>query len=258
MKKYQLDLNVGTNVSVAGDAFLLELTSQDKLPECVPGQFVEVLVSDSPRTFLRRPISIHDIDRKNNTLYLLIRKVGPGTEKLSTLKQGDTVNVLMPLGNGFDYRSLPTAHPLLIGGGVGIAPLLLLGRQMAADGISPTFLFGGRSRDNLLRMDVFGQIGQVYATTEDNSFGQKGFVTNHTILTQERFDQIFACGPTPMMKAVARYAASNGIPCQVSLEHRMACGIGACLCCVEDTKDGNLCVCKEGPVFNIERLKWLD
>ena len=105
-------------------------------------------------------------------------------------------------------------------------------------------------------LDEFKKYGRVFTTTEDGSAGEKGFVTNHSILQQEQFDRISTCGPTPMMKAVARLAREKGIDCEVSLENLMACGLGACLCCVEKTTEGNLCVCKEGPVFNINRLLW--
>ena len=254
MKKYQLDLTILANRPVSADAFLLELYSDVSLTDVVPGQFAELLVTDSPVTFLRRPISIHDAGE--HTVSFLIRKAGRGTERLSRLNAGEKLNAILPLGNGFSYTKETAGHPLLVGGGVGIAPLYLLGRKMLADGIRPTFLFGGKQADNLLRIEEFNKLGDVYVTTEDASAGEKGFVTDHSILNRERFDAIYACGPTPMMKAVARYASARAIACQVSLEHKMACGIGACLCCVEETKEGNLCVCKEGPVFSTERLLW--
>ncbi|MCQ2074700.1 MAG: dihydroorotate dehydrogenase electron transfer subunit [Bacteroidaceae bacterium] len=259
MGKYQLDLVVRSVRTISSDTFLLELTMPGtgaRLPEVQPGQFAEFLVRGSETTFLRRPISIHDVDYQNNAIYFLIRKAGAGTAKMSELKTGDTINVILPLGNGFDYATTMPKHPLLVGGGVGVAPLLLLGKAMKSAGIRPEFLFGGRGKDNLLRIDEYGKSGKVHVTTEDGSCGQKGFVTDHTVLKEESFDCIYSCGPTPMMKAVASYASEKGIPCQVSLEHKMACGIGACLCCVEDTKDGNVCVCKEGPVFNTEKLLW--
>lgn len=256
MKKYQLDLVVNSCTSVSPDTFLLELTHHEMLPEAVPGQFAEILVEGSPKTFLRRPISIHDIDRVRNSVSFLIHKVGAGTERLSRLCPGDTVNVLLPLGNGFDYVSVRPSHPLLAGGGVGVAPLYMLGRELATQGVQPTFLFGGRNVSNLLRMDAFEKLGRVFATTDDGSFGEHGVATDHSVLRNEKFDVIYACGPTPMLKAVAAHASRNGIACQVSLEHKMACGIGACLCCVEQTRKGNLCVCKDGPVFSIEELLW--
>ena len=145
---------------------------------------------------------------------------------------------------------------LLIGGGVGVAPLLYMGAEMKLAGIEPTFLLGARTAQDLLLTDEFNKYGRVYVTTEDGSEGEKGFVTNHHILTQETFDRISTCGPTPMMKAVARLAKAKGIACEASLENLMACGLGACLCCVEKTVDGNVCVCKDGPVFNIQSLLW--
>ena len=121
------------------------------------------------------------------------------------------------------------------------------------------FLLGGRTADDLMQLDLFEQYGRVYVTTEDASKGEKGFVTNHSILSKEQFDSVSTCGPKPMMVAVARWAASAGVPCEASLENLMACGLGACLCCVEKMADGhNLCVCKEGPVFKTEKLSWLN
>jgi dihydroorotate dehydrogenase electron transfer subunit len=109
----------------------------------------------------------------------------------------------------------------------------------------------------LLRLESFEAVGKVYVTTEDASLGEKGFVTNHSLLIDgDNYDKIFACGPTPMLKAVAAWAKEHEIACEVSLEHKMACGIGACLCCVENTEEGNVCVCKEGPVFSIDKLLW--
>ena len=145
---------------------------------------------------------------------------------------------------------------LLVGGGVGIAPLLFMGEAMLQLGVRPTFLLGARSKSDLLRLDAYRACGTVYVTTEDGSEGEKGFVTQHSILQREKFDNIAVCGPKPMMMAMARYAREAQIPCEVSLENMMACGLGACLCCVEETKDGNVCVCKEGPVFDVEKLKW--
>ena len=139
---------------------------------------------------------------------------------------------------------------------MGVAPLLYLGKVLKEKGLEPTFLLGARSAKDLLMLSEFEKYGRVLVTTEDGTMGEKGFVTNHSVLQQEQFDMIQVCGPTPMMKAVARYASEKGIECEVSLENLMACGLGACLCCVEKTKEGNLCVCKEGPVFNIKRLLW--
>jgi len=159
------------------------------------------------------------------------------------------------LGNHFS-KPEPSDKVLLIGGGVGVAPLLMLGKEINDQGLDVTFLLGARSAKDLLELDEFAKYGDVYTTTEDASTGEKGFVTQHSILNEKAFTKIYSCGPKPMMQAVARYASQKNIECEVSLENSMACGIGACLCCVEDTVDGHVCTCTTGPVFNIKKLKW--
>ena len=255
MKKYLLDLTVKAVERIHERYVLIRLTDEKPLPEMVPGQFVEVRVDGSPSTFLRRPISINFVDREQNELWLLVATVGEGTRKLAELKAGDLLNCLLPLGNGFTTAK-QGEKVLLIGGGVGVAPLLYMGAEMQSKGIEPTFLLGARTAKDLLLIDIFKRYGRVFVTTEDGSEGEKGFVTNHSILQNERFDRISTCGPTPMMKAVARFAKEKGIDCEASLENLMACGLGACLCCVEKTTEGNLCVCKDGPVFDVKKLLW--
>ena len=258
MKKYCLDLQVVENIALSSNCFLLKLTSDCPLPEMRPGQFVEVRIDDSPFTFLRRPISIHFVDREKNELWLLFQGVGEGTWKMATYAKGDYVNLLLPLGNGFRFPPYTyDARVLLVGGGVGVAPLLYLGYELYETGFDIDFLLGFRSKDDVLQYKNFRQIGPVYLTTEDGSMDQKGFVTDHTLLQEETYDYIFTCGPKPMMVEVAKYAVSKGTPCQVSLENTMACGFGACLCCVEQTIEGHKCVCTEGPVFHINQLTWL-
>ena len=256
MKKYCLDLNVKSVEHINEKYVLLRLTSPEALPEMMPGQFVEVRVDGSQTTFLRRPISINNVDRESNELHLLIACIGDGTRKLGQLKAGDSLNVMLPLGNGFTMPQSPESKHLLVGGGVGVAPLLYLGYEIKKMGGVPCFLLGARSKKDLLLMEEFEKVGKVFVTTEDGTEGEKGFVTNHSILDKERFDMISTCGPKPMMMAVARYAKKAGIACEVSIENKMACGVGACLCCVEDTTEGHVCVCKDGPVINIDKLKW--
>ncbi len=256
MKKFILDLTVKSVERVSDKHVLLRLTDSSPLPEMQPGQFVEVRVDVSASTFLRRPISIHFVDYEANELWLLVALVGDGTRQLAQLVPGQTLNCVLPLGNGFTMPQSPSERILLVGGGVGVAPLLYMGAAMRRMGAEPVFLLGARSAGDLLRLDLFNKYGRVYITTEDGSAGEKGFVTNHSILASKRFDRISTCGPKPMMVAVARYAAKAGIDCEASLENMMACGLGACLCCVEKTTEGNLCVCKEGPVLNIKKLLW--
>ena len=235
---------------------LLRLTHENPLPPMLPGQFVEVRVDGSPGTFLRRPISINYVDEANNELWLLVATVGDGTRRLARLTAGERLNCVLPLGNSFTMPADPSKRLLLVGGGVGVAPLLYFGKCIAAMGAKPTFLLGARSAQDLLLLDEFNKYGRVYVTTEDGSAGERGFVTNHSLLQKEHFDQISTCGPKPMMVAVARYASKADIDCEASLENMMACGLGACLCCVEKTTEGNICVCKEGPVLNIKKLLW--
>lgn len=256
MKKYILDLTVKSVERINEKYSLLRLTHADALPEMVPGQFVEVRVDNSPSTFLRRPISVNFVDRDANELWLLVAAIGEGTRHMVAMQAGDTLNCVLPLGNGFTMPTSPSQKVLLVGGGVGVAPLLYMGAEMKRAGIEPTFLLGARKAADLLEIDLFNKYGRVCLTTEDGSEGERGFVTNHSILGQEHFDMIATCGPKPMMMAVAKYAAGAGIECEVSLENMMACGLGACLCCVEKTTEGNLCVCKEGPVLNIKKLLW--
>ena len=261
MKKYILDFRIAENVQLHDNYALLKLTPANgqPLPPMLPGQFVEVRVDRSPATFLRRPISINFVDYDRNELWLLIRKAGEGTRTLCALPAGETLNLVLPLGNTFTLPENPDEKILLVGGGVGIAPMLYWGKYLKEKGYTPRFLLGFRSDKDLLQYEQFKQWGEVYISTEDGSLGEKGYVTNHSILEQRRFDRIYTCGPKPMMVAVAKYAKNLSIPCEVSLENTMACGIGACLCCVEKMNDGHhVCVCTEGPVFNSEKLTWLN
>ncbi|MDL2277510.1 dihydroorotate dehydrogenase electron transfer subunit [Parabacteroides sp. OttesenSCG-928-G07] len=259
MKKYMLDMKVTENLRLHQNYCLLKLTTEQALPDMLPGQFAEIRVDNSPTTFLRRPISINYVDQSKNELWLLVQLVGDGTRRMAEYKPGENMNLLLPLGNSFTIPSKDQKelNLLLIGGGVGTAPMLFLGEKLKQAGFNPAFLLGARSASDLMQLDDFKKIGSVYLTTEDGSMGEKGFVTDHSILKKERIDRIYTCGPKPMMMAVARYASANAIECEASLENTMACGIGACLCCVEKLNNGHhVCVCTEGPVFNIKELSW--
>lgn len=256
MKKYVSDLRVVSVEHITDKYVLIKLTQDERLPEVLPGQFVEVRVDGSPSTFLRRPISVNFVDYDANQLWLLVAAVGDGTRRLARLQAGDVLNCMFPLGNSFTMPASKDENVLLVGGGVGVAPLLYFGKKLCDMGCSPVFLLGARSEKDLLMLDEFSKYGRVCVTTEDGTAGERGFVTNHSVLGEIRFDRISTCGPKPMMVAVAKYAKANGIECEVSLENKMACGVGACLCCVEKTTEGNVCVCKEGPVVNINKLLW--
>jgi dihydroorotate dehydrogenase electron transfer subunit len=256
LKKHVQDLQVIDTVRLNKRHFILELLAPEKFPLILPGQFVQALVEDSPATFLRRPFSIHSVDYKKNTLSLLVQIKGPGTNHLSKLKAGDQLNLIYPLGNSF---SLPfTKDVLLVGGGCGVAPLLFLAQFLNQSNIHPTILLGFRTRDEVSEIETYSAYGKVHVITDDGTEGEKGLVVDHSIFQKERleFKKIFCCGPDAMMKAVAKIARMHRIDCEVSLENTMACGFGVCLCCITPTDRGNERVCVEGPVFNINRLKW--
>ena len=239
----------------AKSTYLL-LQSDEPLEEIKAGQFVQVRIDDAQHTYLRRPISIHDVDYQNRTITLLVQRVGEGSNKIADTEINDTLNIIYPLGNGFTIPENKNGNFILVGGGIGIAPLYYLGKMLKEKGIEPQFLLGGRSKSDLIMLEDFEKVGKVYITTNDGTLGEQGFVTQHSIWKEKKFDMIYTCGPKPMMMAVTKIARENNIDCEVSLENLMACGLGACLCCVENTIEGNVCVCKEGPVMNINKLLW--
>jgi dihydroorotate dehydrogenase electron transfer subunit len=256
MKKYIDDFIVTENRRLNSEYVILTLQLDRELPEILPGQFAEVRVDNGPHTFLRRPISIHDVDSEKRQIKLMVQEIGEGTRLMGKLKKGDKLNLVYPLGNSFSEPE--QGDVLLVGGGCGVAPLLYLGRKLKEKGITPRFLLGARDREGLIALDEYEKTGEVNVTTEDGSMGTKGFVIHHPLMRTEApsYSHIFTCGPEPMMKVVAKYAEKHNIKCEVSLENKMACGIGVCLCCVTDTKDGHLCTCTDGPVFDSTYLKW--
>lgn len=213
-----------------------------------PGQFVHVKKPDSVN-FLRRPFSIADADRENGTITLIYRIVGKGTAEYAAMKVGEAFSILGPIGNGF---ALKDGRPLLIGGGVGIAPLIYLSRQLKDK--KPILLIGGKNKDEVFWEKYLQEFAdKIYITTDDGSVGFKGFTVQllPQILAENNIEHIYTCGPNIMMEGVAKLAHEHDIDCQVSLEKRMACGIGVCLGC---TFEGKLTgkrrkVCTEGPVF---------
>lgn len=255
MKKHLLNFTLLKNQALNANHNLLEFGCDQTLPPMQPGQFVEVRIDGSVHTYLRRPFSIHRVDPLRNTLHLLIKSVGEGTASLAGLKPGAAVNMLVPLGKGFPLEEGPEI--LLVGGGCGVAPLYFLADEMRRSGRQVAILIGGRTKNDILMADEYARFGKVLISTEDGSKGETGMVTAHSIFTEQvfPFKAIYCCGPDGMMKAVSHIAEKRGIPCYVSLENTMACGIGACLCCVVDTAQGHRCVCTDGPVFRSSELR---
>ena len=219
-----------------------------------PGQFVSVYTKD-PSKLLPRPISICEINKKHGTLRLVYRVTGEktGTKEFSELKAGDTIPVIGPLGNGFPLEKAAGKKAFLMGGGIGVPPILELAKQLKCE--KKQIVVGYRDQATFLR-DEFEQNGELYISTEDGSVGTAGNVMDAIKANALDADIIYACGPTPMLRAIKSYAEENGIECYISLEERMACGIGACLACVCQSKEkdahsnvNNKRICKDGPVF---------
>lgn len=251
------NLLVTENVPLNSTNFLIRLVSSKSLPKFEPGQFVNIEIKNSSEIFLRRPFSVFEVDYISNTISIIVKILGRGSKKLTEIKAGETLSVIFPLGKGFTFPS-KNERVLLIGGGSGVAPMLYLAKESGLNRNNVHLLLGAKSVDDHIKVEGYNQYANFHFSTDDGSFGEKGFVTQHSIFLNEikTFDKIYACGPDAMMKAVAREAKKNNIFCEVSLENLMACGFGVCLCCIEPTIKGNLCVCTEGPVFNINDLKW--
>ena len=254
MKRVQ-DFKVKHYRRLNAENYILTLQGDSLETDMLPGQFAEIRVPGIADVFLRRPISILDFNPAENTISFYIKAIGKGTRQLGSLQEGETVNIVYPLGNSFSL--IKKGKALIVGGGSGIAPFVQLGRELKKRNVETTFLLGGRTKGDVFLTDEFSEHGNVLVTTEDGSRGEKGFVTHHSVFQGDfDFDKIYTCGPDPMMKAIAKIAGEKKIDCEASLENMMACGIGACLCCVTPTVNGNKVVCTEGPVFNTKQLGW--
>lgn len=266
VKKQISDFTVERNLPLGDNFVQLHLRTSDKLPEIVPGQFVQVQIPSSIHGWLRIPISIHDADVPSGHIKLLVQKVGEGSKMIASLKEGETVNLILPLGKGFtrpeyNYRKdAPNKGPfrvLLVGGGAGLAPIYYMARLLSEADMPFDILVGARSTERMVLANELSKLGPTAICTEDGSVGIKGMVTDHPLWKGVSYTHVYTCGPTPMMKAVAAKARELKAYCEVSLENTMACGLGACLCCVTPSAEGhNVCVCTEGPVFEAGKLGW--
>ncbi len=255
-KKYVGNFQLIENTQLNTTNYLLKLKSETPLPEILPGQFVNVEIPNTSEVFLRRPFSIFEVDYGKNTLSMIIKILGKGSKKLTESKVGSSINLVYPLGKSF---TLPQKDEkiLLIGGGSGVAPMLFLSKKSKLPAKNIEIIIGARTKEDHFDIERYNQYATLNYTSEDGSYGEKGFVVHHSKFQDlSKYDKIYACGPLGMMKAVDQAAKKNNIFCEVSLENLMACGFGVCLCCIEPTKDGNKCVCTEGPVFNVNELKW--
>lgn len=248
MKNIQHRFKITENRRLTGRTFLMRLSGPSGVMDC-PGQFLNLAVEGK---FLRRPISICDYD--GDLLTLLYDVVGDGTEEMSRWKPGYEVDLLAPLGNGFDIER-SGQRPLLVGGGIGIAPLYKLAKMLVARGIRPIVILGFNTAADAVWVEEFAATGaEVHVSTADGSMGTKGFVTDVPECTDGQASYFYACGPMPMLKALCQ---KMEIPGELSLDERMACGFGVCMCCSLKTLDGAKRICKDGPVFRKEELIWI-
>ena len=232
---------------LTGDTFELVLSGDTSAIQ-LPGEFVNL---ELPGHFLRRPISICDWDEQSITL--LVKVVGQGTRDLTAYANGTRLDVLSGLGNGFD-PTLSDGKPVLVGGGIGIAPLFGLARRLLALGVCPTVVLGFRTAADTFYVEEFKSLGcEVIIATEDGTMGVKGFVTD-AVKTLPDAHYVSTCGPPPMLKAV--HALPQLTAGQFSFEARMGCGFGACMGCTIPTKDGYKRVCKDGPILFKEEIVW--
>lgn len=249
MKDIKKTFEIKENRKLSSRTWLLRLKGNIDSLSCA-GQFVNIAI---PGKYLRRPISVNRYYPKEKDLYLLYNIAGEGTEILSGMQPGEKLDLLVGLGNGF---SIPEEiqRPLLLGGGIGAAPLQQLAYDLMANGKVPQVVLGYNSKDETWGMEKeLRDLGiETHICTVDGSLGTKGFVTDVIREKNLKFDYFYACGPTPMLKALSQLEQ----PGELSLECRMGCGFGACMCCSLQTKNGNKRICKDGPVFKKSELIW--
>ena len=240
----QTIFEITKNIPLNSQVMLMDLKGDVK--DNHPGQFIDIALDG---LFLRRPISICNIS--GDTMTIIYKIVGKGTEKMAMLKAGDKLDVLTNLGNGYDL-SIVNKDALLIGGGVGVPPLFMLAKELLSKGINVTIILGFNTKDEIFYEDEFKALGaKVLVTTVDGSYGIKGLVTD--AFKDVKYDYFYTCGPLPMLKAVYKATDTSG---EFSFEERMGCGFGACMGCSCKTNFGNKRICKDGPVFKKEEIIW--
>lgn len=242
-------------IEIADSIYKLTLQGELVSEMKSPGQFVHIKVGDTDGPLLRRPISISSIDKSKKQFTMIYRKEGVGTSILKDKVPGMAVDVLGPLGNGFPVNETNAGSTaLLVGGGIGVPPLLELSKQLTANGVKVIQVLGFQSKNVVFGEEEFSILGETYVVTVDGSYSHKGFVTDVIDFYQCDFDTMYACGPTPMLKALATRFSNKKV--FLSLEERMGCGIGACFACVCHTPDDATGysykkVCSDGPVFRV-------
>lgn len=266
-----MNTKITSNKKISPTSWEMKLTCPEIVQEAKPGQFVMVRIGNDIDAFLRRPLSIHDI-KNSSSLELLYKVVGRGTEIMRGLKKGDNIDILGPLGKGFEISNAPESA-ILIAGGIGVAPLGFLLRSLRKRGLKKEniyFLYGAKTRSEILFLSLIKDLGaKILIATEDGSLGKKGMINGQlekllkTLTKKKNETSIFASGPNNMLKVVSSIAEEFSIPCQISLEANMACGFGVCLGCAVKIKNNDngsryKMVCKDGPVFEAGEIVWQD
>ena len=251
MAKVKMTSTILQQDCIGTDIYSLWLDAPEIASQAKPGQFISVYSNDSGRV-LPRPISICEIDREKGALRIVYRIAGKGTAEFSGMKAGETLDILGPLGNGFPMDVIKGKRVFMMGGGIGVPPMVQTAKEAEAE---VTVIAGYRNSEIFLKEELEAN-GTLVIATEDGSVGTKGNVMDAIRENHLEADVIFACGPTPMLRAIKTYAEENGILCYISMEEKMACGVGACLACVCQSKDvdhhshvHNKRICKDGPVF---------
>lgn len=250
------EVRVVSNKNLAGDIYLMRLASLEFIKEARPGQFVQVQCGTGTDYLLRRPLSIHRV--YNEFFELLYKVVGRGTQDLSRIAAGEKIDVIGPLGNGFDLNKLPQ-RLMIVAGGIGIAPMMFLTDELRKRQAKITVVLGSRTRHELLYHDELSRgVENTFVSVDEDSAGNVGSIIDilPEVIGYAKPKHVFVCGPEEMSKKAARLCLEKEIPCQVSLERQMGCGIGVCLACVVKTDAGYRRVCKDGPVFDAREIVW--
>ncbi len=254
MNKIQHKFKVVSNKKLAPRFFCLALDAPSLLNKIQPGQFIHIKVSDGYAPFFRRPFSVY---RAKKYIEIFYEPIGPGTHLLSLKKPGEELDILGPLGNHFSWPAHGVKQVVMIAGGIGIAPFLILSDHLAKKGYELILLYGGRTKEHVYPMKEFKQNGcQVFVSTDDGSVGIKGRVSIlfSKITLDSKTTMLYTCGPKFMMSAVKEFVEAHDLRCEASCEETMACALGACLGCSIETSLGYKTVCYDGPVFDIREV----
>ena len=250
---------VVSNTQVGPRLYILVLAAPQVAPLVQPGQFVHLKLNGFEAHILRRPLSVFDADPAAGIITILYQVVGAGTDYLTTVEAGKTLDLIGSIGHGW---TVPEAgqRVLIVGGGVGAAPLFILSKMARAAGAHTDIVLGAATKDALVTLayyvEAHGQ--EPVCCTDDGTYGRAGFCTDPVkeLLAENAYDMVYVCGPEPLMHIIANVAAEAQVPCQLSMEKRMACGVGACLSCIVETVDGRKRSCVDGPVFPAEKVVW--